>query len=182
MSLEVLSPGLLTTVQDLGRRGFRAFGMPLSGALDPFSLAVGNLVVGNSPGAAGLEVTLAGLGLAFRSERLVCVTGGDLSPRVNGRAIPCWEGVLLREGDVLTFGGAGPGGARCWVCVGGGIDTPPVMGSRSTYLRGSWAGTRAAASKGETFYPWACPTSCRPGGKVSRSPVNSARVLLKAPR
>jgi biotin-dependent carboxylase-like uncharacterized protein len=140
LSVEVLSPGLLTAVQDLGRHGFQAFGMPVAGALDPYSLMAGNLVVGNDPGAAGLEVTLTGPELFFRSERLICVTGGDLSPKINGGAVSPWEGVLLRKGDVLSFESAPSRGARCWLCVGGGFDTLPVMGSRSTYLRGSLGG------------------------------------------
>ena len=181
MSLEVQSPGLLTTVQDLGRSGFRAFGMPLSGALDPFSLAAGNLVVGNGPGAAGLEVTLVGPGLAFRSERLVCVTGGDLSPRVNGRAIPCWEGVLLREGDVLTFGGAGPGGARCWVCVGGGIDTPPVMGSRSTYLRGKLGGYKGRRLEKGDILPLGVPDILSPRGEGFAVPGELRPGFIEGP-
>ena len=168
MSVEVLSPGLLTTVQDLGRHGFQAFGMPVTGALDPYSLMAGNLVVGNDPKAAGLEVTLAGPELVFRSERLVCVTGGDLSPRVNGSAVASWEGVPLREGDVLSFGTADSRGARCWVCVGGGFDTLPVLGSRSTYLRGRLGGHQGRRLEKGDILPLGTPDilSCRGEGFV----------------
>ncbi|HPJ47716.1 MAG TPA: biotin-dependent carboxyltransferase family protein [Synergistales bacterium] len=140
LSVEIISPGVLSTVQDLGRYGFQAFGMPVAGALDRYSLMVGNLVVGNDLRSAGLEITISGPELLFRSERLVCITGGDLSPKINDRDVPVWQGLMLHEGDVLSFGGARNRGARSWICIGGGIDTPPVMGSRSTYLRGGLGG------------------------------------------
>ncbi|HDQ92496.1 MAG TPA: biotin-dependent carboxyltransferase [Synergistetes bacterium] len=135
------SPGLLTTVQDRGRWGYQAFGMPVSGAMDLYSLMAGNAVVCNDPGAAALEMTLLGPRLRFSSSRLFCVTGGDLSPRLNGREIPCWEGIMAREGDVLSFHGAVEG-ARAWLCISGGIDTQPVMDSRSTCLRAGIGGYR----------------------------------------
>ena len=179
MSVEVLSPGLLTTVQDLGRHGFQAFGVPVAGALDPYSLMAGNLVVGNDPKAAGLEVTLAGPELVFRSERLVCVTGGDLSPRVNGSAVASWEGVPLREGDVLSFGSADSRGARCWVCVGGGFDTLPVLGSRSTYLRGRLGGHKGRRLEKGDVLPLGTPDILSYRGKGFVVPTELRRGFVE---
>ncbi|HPD96911.1 MAG TPA: biotin-dependent carboxyltransferase family protein [Synergistales bacterium] len=137
--ITIESPGLLTTVQDRGRWGYQAFGMPVSGVMDIYSLMAGNAVVCNEPGAAALEITLLGPSVRFGSSRMFCVTGGDLAPRLNGRDIPSWEGVVAREGDLLSFHGAIQG-ARAWLCISGGIDTPPVMGSRSTCLRAGIGG------------------------------------------
>jgi biotin-dependent carboxylase-like uncharacterized protein len=137
--ITIESAGLLTTVQDRGRWGYQAFGMPVSGAMDVYSLMAGNAVVCNDPGAAALEITLLGPSVRFGSSRLFCVTGGNLSPRLNGSEVPLWEGVIAREGDLLSFHGAVEG-ARAWLCISGGMDTPPVMGSRSTCLRAGIGG------------------------------------------
>ena len=140
MTVVVLSPGMNTTVQDLGRYRFRAYGMPVAGALDRYSLMAGNLVAGNGPGAAALEITFSGPEVRFGSDRLVCITGGDLAPRLNGDPFPCWEGGFVRKGDVLSFSGPCSRGIRAWLCISGGVNTQPVMGSRSTYLRGGLGG------------------------------------------
>lgn len=138
--ITVLSPGLLTTVQDLGRWGFQAFGMSVAGAMDTYSLMAGNAIVGNSPGAAGLEITITGPELRFGSPGLVCVVGGEFGPRINAVPVPSWEGIRVEEGDVLSFGGSVPGGSRAWICFSGGVSVPLVMGSRSTCLRANLGG------------------------------------------
>ncbi|NPV69026.1 MAG: 5-oxoprolinase subunit PxpB [Firmicutes bacterium] len=138
-SFEVLDGGFLTTVQDYGRFGYQQFGMPPSGAMDRFSLPVANLLVGNSPDAAGLEVTYVGPRLRALRPVLVAVTGAEFEPTVNGRLVPQWESIELREGDVLEFG-VPQAGCRAYIAVAGGIAVPVVMGSRSTYLRGAVGG------------------------------------------
>src|SRR5690606_8027533 len=92
-SVEIVKPGLLTTVQDLGRAPYLPFGVAVSGAVDPLALRLGNLLVGNEEGDAGLEITLVGPEMVFRDRRVIAVTGGDLSPRLNGRPIPLWKAV-----------------------------------------------------------------------------------------
>ena len=115
-AFEVLEPGILTTVQDLGRFGFSQVGVPPSGALDPFSLRVGNLLVGNEEGEAGLETTIMGLKLKAMREVVIAVTGGDLFPTLNGESLEMWRSHLLVEGDILAFKGVRRG-CRAYLCL-----------------------------------------------------------------
>lgn len=130
--VNVVSGGLSTTVQDLGRTGRYAIGMPPSGAMDQFSFRVANLLVGNPEGAAALEATYIGPTLEFTDERVVAVTGGDAAVTLNGEPIPMWSSTRIASGDVLEFGMIATG-ARPYIAVSGGIDVPEYLGSRSTY-------------------------------------------------
>ena len=132
MAIRVKSPGLLTTVQDTGRFGEYAIGMPPSGAMDVFSYQVGNYLVGNEDGAAGLEVTYFGPELEFTEDAVVAVTGAEMPPKINGEEAPTWETLQVREGDVLSFDYL-KNGARSYLAVAGGVDVPVFMHSRSTY-------------------------------------------------
>ncbi|HEX5699821.1 MAG TPA: biotin-dependent carboxyltransferase family protein, partial [Rubrobacter sp.] len=132
MAIRVKSPGLLTTVQDTGRLGEYAIGMPPSGAMDVFSYQVGNYLVGNEEGAAGLEITYFGPGLEFTEDAVVAVTGAQMPPKINGEEAPIWETLAVESGDVLTFDYL-QNGARAYLAVAGGIDVPLFMHSRSTY-------------------------------------------------
>lgn len=143
-SLEILSPGPLTTVQDLGRFGYGRFGVPRSGALDTFALRIGNLLVGNHEGEAGLEITLPGFKARALTDLVAAVTGGDLRPRQNNTDLPLWSACLLRRGDILSFRGLGSG-CRAYLALGGGIDVPPVMGSKSTNLVTAFGGLQGRA-------------------------------------
>ncbi len=137
--LSVLDGGLLTTVQDLGRRGYERFGVPVAGAVDPFALRAANLLVGNPPGAAALEITIAGPRLLADDDCLIAVAGADLSLRVHGWDLPPWAAILVRRGWTIEFGRR-QAGCRAVLAVAGGIDVPAVMGSRSTYLPGRFGG------------------------------------------
>ena len=137
--IEVLKPGLSTTVQDAGRSGYYHLGIPPSGALDQYSLRAANLLVGNPVGAAALEVVYMGPELAFTEDAVVAVTGADIAPKVNGDERPNWESFPVAAGDVLTFAYL-TAGARAYVAVSGGIDVPEVLGSRSTYALGALGG------------------------------------------
>ncbi|MEW6637945.1 MAG: biotin-dependent carboxyltransferase family protein [Actinomycetota bacterium] len=132
MAIRVRQPGLLTTVQDTGRFGEYAIGMPPSGAMDLFSYQVGNYLVGNEEGTAGLEITYLGPELEFTESAVVAVTGAEMPPKVNGEEAPTWEVFAVGEGDVLSFDYL-RGGARAYLAVAGGIDVPVFMHSRSTY-------------------------------------------------
>jgi len=132
MAIRVKSPGLLTTVQDTGRFGEYAIGMPPSGAMDVFSYQVGNYLVGNRDGAAGLEITYFGPELEFTEDAVIAVTGAEMPPKINGEEAPTWETLQVREGDVLSFDYL-KNGARSYLTVSGGIDAPIFMHSRSTY-------------------------------------------------
>lgn len=126
-------PGLLTTIQDLGRPGHHSAGIPAGGAMDQFALAAANLLAGNPPGAAGLEVTMQGPTLVAQRGLLVAITGADLSPQRNGRPLPLWTSCFLAAGDRLTFG-ARRHGARAYLAVQGGLEGARWLGSRSTFL------------------------------------------------
>ena len=143
-AIEVVAPGLLTSVQDLGRWGYARYGVPTAGAMDSFAARAANLLVGNAPDAAVLEVTLAGPALRFRRACLVAATGADLSPHVDQAAIPGWTACAVQAGAVLRFGKRRVG-LRSYLAVGGGIDVPRVLGSRSTYLRGGFGGHHGRA-------------------------------------
>ena len=144
MNAVVTRAGFLTSVQDLGRTGFRQFGVSTSGALDSFALRVANLLVGNDEGAAGLEITLGGLQLRFEDERIVAWCGGEFDVQIGSRVLPAGHVAHLQAGDELKFGRAQIG-CRCWLAISGGIDVPVVLGSRSTDLRANFGGIEGRA-------------------------------------
>lgn len=132
MAIRVGQPGLLTTVQDTGRFGEYALGMPPSGAMDVFSYQVGNYLVGNEEGQAGLEITYFGPEITFTEDHVIALTGAEMPPKINGEEAPTWEALQVRQGDVLSFDYLKTG-ARSYLAVAGGIDVPPFLHSRSTY-------------------------------------------------
>jgi len=132
MAIEVGQPGLLTTVQDAGRFGEYALGMPPSGAMDLFSYQVGNFLVGNEEDEAGLEMTYFGPELTFTEDAVIAITGAEMPPKINGEEAATWEAFEVSSGDVLTFDYL-KSGARAYLAVAGGIDVPLFMHSRSTY-------------------------------------------------
>lgn len=135
----VIKPGLYTTVQDLGRRGFQRYGVPVSGAMDEYALFAANLLVGNKPNDACLEITLLGPMLEFLTEAQIAITGAALSPTVNGEEVDCWQTLQVSKGDVLSFGRP-QSGCRAYLAVRGAIDVSLVLDSRSTYVRGGFGG------------------------------------------
>jgi antagonist of KipI len=144
MAVKVTRAGFLTSVQDLGRTGFRQFGVSTSGALDSFALRVANLLVGNDEGAAGLEMTLGGLQLRFEDERIVAWCGGEFDVQIGSRALSAGHVAHVQRGDELKFGRAQIG-CRCWLAISGGIDVPIVLGGRSTDLRANFGGLEGRA-------------------------------------
>jgi biotin-dependent carboxylase-like uncharacterized protein len=137
--LSVQDGGPLTTIQDAGRFGHLRVGIPTSGPMDREAFLLANRLVGNPDDAAALECTLMGPRLELSDARLIAVTGADMTPTVNGAAIPMWEAVPVTAGDVLKLGPA-RAGVRAYVALAGGLDTPRVLGSRSTYVRGRLGG------------------------------------------
>jgi len=136
---EVIQPGPLTTVQDLGRYGYQQYGVPVSGAMDNYALRVANLLVGNNEGEACLEITLLGLQLRALKDTLVTITGADLSPTLNKSPLPMWEAVMVGCGDTISFPWP-KRGCRSYLAVAGGIDVPKVMGSCSTHVKSRMGG------------------------------------------
>jgi KipI family sensor histidine kinase inhibitor len=150
--VEVAEPGMLTTVQDLGRMGHRAAGVGVAGAADAFAMRVANLLVGNPETAAGLEITLLGPELVFPQDAVVALGGAEFD------ALPSWRPVEIAAGTRLRFGPARTGCRGC-LAIAGGIATPEILGSRSTHLRvGGGGGGGGARSPPVTFYPWRLPT------------------------
>lgn len=139
MSITVLNPGLLTTVQDQGRWGYQQFGVPVSGACDPHSAAMANIFVSNDPGMGVLECTLMGPQLRFDCDEVIAITGGDLSPSLDGKPIPNYAAVEVKAGQTLRFG-TPKAGCRAYLAAAGGFDLTPVMGSQSTYMKASLGG------------------------------------------
>jgi antagonist of KipI len=155
-AFEVVRPGLLTTVQDLGRIGYQKYGVPISGAMDQISLRAANLLVGNEEGAAGLEATGEGPALRILAELIVAIVGADMNPLVDGRPIECGRASVVRSGQVLELGRARRG-LRAYLAVSGGIDVPLVLGSRSTYLPAAFGGFRGRALReGDLLAACAC--------------------------
>lgn len=147
MSMKILRPGLLTSLQDLGRFGYQKYGVIASGGMDPFALRLANLLVGNEENEAVLEITLMGPTLLVEQDMLLALTGGDTPARIGDAWLPLWRPVFVKKGSVITFGGS-RSGCRTYMAVAGGYAVPRVLGSKSTYLRakiGGYQGRSLAA-------------------------------------
>jgi antagonist of KipI len=142
--IEVRAPGLLTTVQDLGREGFGPMGVSTSGAADAAALRIGNRLVGNAECAAGLEMTLLGGAFFFREAAVVALTGSDFAPILDDEPLQSWIPVEIRAGQILHMGPT-RSGARCYLCVRGGIDVKGFLGSASTHLLSGLGGFEGRA-------------------------------------
>jgi len=143
-SLVVECPGLLTTVQDLGRPGFGPLGVSPSGAADPVALRLGNLLVGNNPAAAALEMTLLGGSFVFPEGATIALTGADLGATLNGRALEMWTPQEILPGKKLVFGST-RNFARGYLTVAGGVRVAPFLGSASTHLLSGLGGHEGRA-------------------------------------
>ncbi len=172
MRISILRPGLLTTVQDLGRPAYQHLGIVVSGALDAVALRAANLLVGNDECAAGLEITLLGPTLRFEVGHLIALTGADLSPTLDGQPAPMHRPVAVRAGTVLAFGAA-RAGCRAYLAVAGGLAVPPVLGSRSTYLRAGLGGWHGRALRAGDELPVGAPTAA---GQQLRQAVVAASL------
>ncbi len=142
--IQVQSPGLLTTVQDLGREGFGHLGVSPSGAADPISLRLGNRLVGNAEGTAALEMTLLGGTFLFPQGAILALTGSDFGTTLGGAPLEQWTSVEAKPGQTLRVGST-RSGARCYLCVQGGIGAKPLLGSASTHLLSGLGGREGRA-------------------------------------
>jgi len=138
-ALLVLTPGAMTTIQDLGRTGFAHMGVPLSGALDQEAAGIANALLGNPAEAAVLECTVVGPSFAVLEKVELAISGADMGTTLNNKPIPNWSTFSASAGDVLTFGQI-KSGCRAYLAVCGGFEVPMVMGSLSTYLTGKIGG------------------------------------------
>lgn len=141
LSIEVLEPGTQTTIQDFpGRLGYWHVGVPPSGPMDSLAFRFANRLVGNARDAAGLEITLTGPTLRFACEATIALTGADFGARLNGQPMQRWQAVFVPQGSVFELGAAQGAGTRAYLAVTGGIEAPPYLGSRSTFILGKFGG------------------------------------------
>lgn len=174
--LVVDSPGLLTTVQDLGRPGFGAMGVSPSGAADPVALRLANLLVGNEPGAAALEITLLGGRFTFPQGALVAVTGANFGAMLNGTSLNMWTPHALHPGATLSLGPTRDF-ARGYLAIAGGIQVKAFLGSASTHLLSGLGGFQGRAlRKGDVL------TLGDPQHKVQKRKMNENALLAWQPR
>ncbi|WP_226671704.1 biotin-dependent carboxyltransferase family protein [Rossellomorea aquimaris] len=137
--INVIKPGLLSTIQDSGRFGYQKYGVIVSGSMDPLAHKISNLLVGNGVDEAVLEITLMGPILKFEETTLISICGGDLSPTIDGNPVPLRRSLLIKAGSVLKFG-ACTNGCRSYLAVAGGFNVDTVMNSKSTYVRAGIGG------------------------------------------
>ncbi len=185
-ALDVLDPGLLTTVQDGGRRGWARYGVPPSGPVDAAAFRAANALVGNPPDAAGLEITLTGPTLRARQACLIAVCGAEFELWAGDVPVPPWHAVYLRAGDCLRFGER-QRGARAYLAVAGGLALPAFLGSQATYLPGEFGGVGGRAVRAGDVLPLGPPPGDPVAGAGRRwpdaqrpayAPHPTARVIL----
>ena len=162
MGIKILNPGLLTSIQDLGRVGYQKFGISPSGALDQTALKIANLLVNNPMGEAALEMTLMGAVIEFTASNVIAVTGGNFIPTLNDSPVPLYAAISVKAGDTLAFGVA-KSGCRCYIAFSGGLDVPVVMGSKSTNLKCKIGGYQGRQLKLGDEVPFTAPVDTLPG-------------------
>lgn len=134
MSIKVITPGMLSTIQDGGRKGFAAMGFNASGVMDVRSYHIANALVGNFTDEAVIEMTYLGGSFKFLESNYIAITGADMSPKIDGVPVEMYTTVFVKQDETLTFSAA-KSGMRAYIAVRGGIDVPVIMGSRSTNLK-----------------------------------------------
>lgn len=132
--VNVISPGILTTIQDGGRYGFQALGVPVSGVMDDLSYRLANILVGNDLDEAVLEATYFGPNLKFDDDMVIAITGADMSPKINGKDVENYKSLEVKAGDSLSFGKLKEG-VRAYIAFGGSIEVPLVNNSKSTHTK-----------------------------------------------
>lgn len=190
-AIEVLKPGLQTTIQDGGRPGYLSRGIPPAGPQDHRSLALASLLVGNvppppplspgDPGDAGLEILAIGPTLRFSRDSLVALTGADVRAELDGTPVPGWTAVPVAAGATLKCGKLGPG-ARAYLAVDGGFDVPRYLGSRATYVRGAQGGLDGRAlRRGDVLALGAARPAALAERLAGRATSPGARRTLETP-
>ena len=187
MSITILNPGMLTSVQDLGRIGYQQYGVSVSGVMDPRSASIANILVGNDEGEAVLECTMMGPHIRFDAPNIIAITGGDLGATLDGQRIDTYRAIPVNAGQTLRFTMLRTG-CRAFVAFAGGLDIPLVMGSRSTDMAIRAASCKrmtssASARPRPTSRTSACatprPSSCRAQNISCAS--YSARRTMRSP-
>ena len=159
--IQVIKPGVQSQLQDLGRFGFQDLGVPVCGVMDEWSHRLANLLAGNALDEATLEIVLMGPSLVFEEATQISITGADLSPRLNGEPVPMHQRIEVPAGGQLDFGRR-VSGLRTYLAVRGGFAVEPVMGSRSTYVRGGFGGFEGRALRKGDVLPIADAAAAPP--------------------
>lgn len=181
MTLKIINPGLSTSIQDLGRPGYFHLGIPMGGAMDRYAMRAANMLVGNSENAAGLEAVFMGPQIEFTKAMTVAVTGAIMPILVDGKEQEPWTAFDVEAGQTLSFGYL-QSGARIYIAFGGGITTPPALGSRSTYPIGALGGIEGRAIAAGDEIPVGNGNAGRAGRSVReelrRGPDNPAQLRV----
>jgi antagonist of KipI len=172
VSLRILKPGLLTTVQDRGRYGLQHLGVVPCGPMDPVALELANALVGNRDGEAALEITLIGPEIMFGEDALVALCGAGMQARADGKPFPLDRPVFLGAGSRLATGRAARG-SRAYLAVAGGIALEPVLGSRSTYLAAKFGGLEGRALRADDVLPLAADAARLAAERYERLAVSA---------
>jgi biotin-dependent carboxylase-like uncharacterized protein len=168
--IEIIASGPLNTVQDLGRQGYRNIGVATAGAMDTVALRTGNLMLGNSPDSAGLEIQTFPFRVRFTRDTAIALTGADCNAQLDGQPVLPWWVLTVRAGQELELSYP-KSGARAYLCVSGGIDVPLLMGSRSTSLRGSFGGLHGRTLEaGDSLALFDTPLPALPSGGMGITP------------
>lgn len=171
MAIRICRPGLLTTIQDLGRFGSQKYGITVSGAMDSLSLRIANVLVGNEESEAALEITLLGPEILFESDCLISITGGNLKPTVDGHLVPMWRPIFLKKGTILKFNTA-ISGCRAYLAVSGGFNVSNYFGSKSTHLEAEIGGLNGRPLQTEDLI--ICNGITKTGEKIINSHANNS--------
>ena len=150
MGIRVLKPGMLTTVQDLGRTGYQSQGFSVAGVMDVRSFKIANLLVDNPENEPVLEFTLIGPTLEFTSDTIIAITGGDFNPTINGQPAPMYTAIYMHKGDILKFGSAVTG-SRGYISFSSYLKIPTVMGSRCTNMKSSLGGFKGRKLQADDY-------------------------------
>jgi antagonist of KipI len=183
--LLVVKPGLLTTIQDRGRWGLQARGVPVAGPMDPCSHRLANALAGNDVDAATLEVTLIGPELEFDDERVIAVAGAEFELTVDGRNVPANAAFVVASGSCLRFGRR-LRGARAYVALSGGVGVAPTLGSRATHVISAMGGLDGRPLKAGDRVPLGDPMrarntmSAQPRSPLFALPEGRARIRVLA--
>jgi biotin-dependent carboxylase-like uncharacterized protein len=146
--IKIINGGVQSVVEDWpGRLGHMGNGMAPAGAMDNVALSFGNLLVGNDPGEAGIEIAVGFFQCLFEVDTEIAITGADMKPKLNDKPVPMWESFRVSKGDILKLAGFGDNGFRSYITVAGGIDVPLYLGSKSTCLFGNYGGYEGRALK-----------------------------------
>lgn len=167
--IKVMNGGIEVLVEDWpGRLGYMGLGMAAAGAMDNLALQLGNLIVGNKLGEAGLEIAGGYCQFEIIQDGVIAITGTDMSPTINDIKISMWEAVAVKAGDVLKFSHFGETGFRAYICISGGIDVPEYLGSKSTCLFGCYGGFQGRKlQKDDIITTFKCDVSGAVGKKLN---------------